>query len=253
MTDTHTHLYYNEECEAFIKRAIEAGIDRMIMPNVDTQSITPMKDLANKFPENFRMAMGLHPTSVGEDIDEQFSAIENELKSNSKDFIAIGEIGMDLYWDKTFLNKQQEIFHLQLSMAEKLQKPVIIHCREALNETLEVLSEHPASIGVFHSFGGSVEDVETILKQTDGRFYFGINGIVTFKNSNLRNVLLSIPKEQILLETDSPYLAPVPFRGKKNESAYLPYINAVVAESLGLTPNETATLTSNNSINLFGF
>lgn len=250
-TDTHTHPYYSEDADGFIQRALNANVDRMIMPNVDVSSIEPMKELAGKYPENIRMAMGLHPTEVKENGEEELSKILEELESGTE-YAAVGEVGIDLYWDKTFKDLQMKVFNAQLSAAERLNLPVIIHCREGLDETLEVLSAHGNVRAVFHSFGGTRADVERILKLND-RYYFGINGIVTFKNSNLRSVIPSIPKERVLLETDSPYLAPVPYRGKRNESAYLPYIAQTTADCYNMPLEELAALTRQNSIRLFGF
>lgn len=250
-TDTHTHPYYNSDGAEFIRNAIAAGVDRMIMPNVDVDSIAPMKDLARQFPSNLRMTVGLHPTEVKDDADEALHRILEELNSTDQ-YIAVGEVGMDLYWDKTFREKQMEIFDRQLSEATVRDLPVIIHCRNAVDETLEVLSGHPEARAVFHSFGGSGADVERILK-TNGKSYFGINGIITFKNSDLREVVRDIPIEKILLETDSPYLAPVPFRGKPNQSAYLPYISDAVGTAFGKSREEIARITADNSIALFGF
>lgn len=250
LTDTHTHPYYCDDSESFVQRAVAAGVDRMIMPNVDLDSLAPMKNLAAKFPENLRMAVGLHPTEVKEDADEVLKEILKELDSGTP-YVAIGEIGIDLYWDKTFKDKQMQILDAQIAEAEKRDLPVIIHCREGLDETLEVLSGHNKVRGVFHSFGGTVNDAERILALN--RFLIGINGIVTFKNSRLGEVVATLPSERILLETDSPYLAPVPHRGKANESSYLPYIAQTVAKAKGLTVDEVATITSNNSVTLFGF
>lgn len=251
LTDTHSHPYYCEDPEGFVRRAVEKGVNRIIMPNVDLESVGPMKALSGKFPDNLRMAMGLHPTEVKENADEVLDEILRETEGEHP-YVAIGEVGMDLYWDKTFAEKQMQIFDRQLSHAEKLGLPVIIHCREALDETLEVLSGHKENKVVFHSFGGSRKDAERVLLAGDDN-YIGINGIVTFKNSDLKNVLPVIPAERILLETDSPYLAPVPHRGKKNESAYLPFIARAVAEALNTTFEKIARITSENSLRLFNW
>lgn len=254
-TDTHTHPYYSEKetlsSEQFIFDAIDIGVTRMIMPNVDVDSIDPMRKLARQFPDNLRMAMGLHPTEVKEDADQKLNIIIKELNKHT-DYIAVGEIGIDLYWDKTFRDYQMEIFDRQLSEAEKLKLPVIIHCREAFDQTLEVLSGHNNVKRVFHSFGGTINDVERILRQSEDA-YFGINGVVTFKNSRLRDTVPAIPSERLLLETDSPYLAPVPHRGKRNQSAYLPLIGAEIARATGKTIEEIADITRTNSLDLFGF
>ena len=254
-TDTHTHPYYTREDiptpEEVIKAAIENKVDRMILPNVNIDSISIMKSLAAKFPDNIRLAMGLHPTEVKENADDVLSIILDEL-GHVGEYVAIGEVGIDLYWDKTFRDKQMDIFARQLEKASETNLPVIIHCRDGLDETLEILSDYKDVNRVFHSFGGTVVDVERILAQKDTS-YFGINGIVTFKNSRLREVITAIPKDNLLLETDSPYLAPVPFRGKTNQSAYLPYIATTVAQTINLSVEEIARITRTNSERLFGF
>lgn len=252
-TDTHSHPYYADSYEqsvTIVHRAIDAGVDRIIMPNVDINSIEPMHRLSSDFPANLRMAMGLHPTEVKENADDTLSEILTRF-DKSDEYIAVGEVGIDLYWDTTFRDKQMDVFDRQLDYASHCGLPVIIHCREGLDETLECLSGHRDVAAVFHSFGGTVEDVERIRRLGD--YYFGINGIVTFKNSKLSDILLSIGLDRILLETDSPYLAPVPYRGKKNESAYLPLVANKIAETLDKSIEEVAARTANNSINIFGF
>lgn len=250
-TDTHTHLYYAENAPDVVNRALESGVDRLIMPGVDLGAIKPMKTLADHFPNNIRLTMGLHPTEVKEDADDVLDAILTELQ-NDKRYIGVGEIGIDLYWDKTFREKQMQVFDRQLEAASQMSLPVIIHCREGLDETLEVLESYPNVNRVFHCFSGNIGDVERILSQHETS-YFGIGGVVTFKNSTLRNTLCAIPHNRILLETDSPYLAPVPYRGKTNESAYLPYVARSVAETLAYSLEEVASLTASNSKQLFGF
>ena len=196
------------------------------------------------------MAMGLHPIEVNDSADDTLSAIL-ELFGQRDDYVAVGEVGIDLYWDATFRDRQMDVFDRQLGFASSHNLPVIIHCRNGLDETLECLSGHRDVRAVFHSFGGTVDDVERI--RALGDYYFGINGIVTFKNSTLRSVLPAIPTNRILLETDAPYLAPVPHHGKKNESSYLPFIAATVAKSLGLSVEDIAKTTASNSVELFGF
>ncbi len=254
MTDTHSHPYMADTPALAIesvRRAISNGVDRIIMPNTDVSTIVPMKELASFFPENIRLAMGLHPTEVKETADADLKIILDELDSDSRRYVAIGEVGLDFYWDRTFEKKQMEIFDGQLTIAAQKNLPVIIHCREALDETLEVLSGHRGVKAVFHSFGGTPEDIDKIHKVGD--YYFGINGIVTFKNSELKNTLPFIPSDRLLLETDSPYLAPVPKRGKPNESGFLPYIAQCIADSLQKPLSEVIEQTSQNSVKLFGF
>jgi len=252
-TDTHSHPYYSEtpdKAVAIVRRAIASGVDRIIMPNVDLESIAPMTALAHQFPENLRMAIGLHPTEVNEAADDNLCAILESFDREEK-YIAVGEVGIDLYWDVTFRNRQMDIFDRQLDFASAHDMPVIIHCRNGLDEVLECLSGHRDVRAVFHSFGGTVDEVERI--RSLGDYYFGINGIVTFKNSTLRTVLPAIPTNRILLETDSPYLAPVPHRGKTNESSYLPFIAATIADSLAMTVEDIAATTAQNSLTLFGY
>ncbi|MDE5962247.1 MAG: TatD family hydrolase, partial [Duncaniella sp.] len=196
------------------------------------------------------MAMGLHPTEIGGSWESDLRIIHDELDANPADYIAVGEIGIDLYWDKTFKEEQMKAFSIQVDWAIERNLPVIIHCRDGLRETLEVLSAKKVKPkAVFHSFGGSVEDVKAIREIGD--FYFGINGIVTFKNSGLHEVLPEIGIERIVLETDAPYLAPVPYRGKRNESAYIVKTAARVAEIMSMSVDDVSRMTSDNAIGLF--
>lgn len=251
MIDTHTHLYLpvfesDSGSDATVRRAIDAGVDKMIFPNVDADTIEPMRRLSSRFAQNIRCAIGLHPTEVRENWEDTLTEV---LNAYDKKDVAIGEIGIDLYWDKTFREEQMKVFDRQCSFAREHDLPVIIHCREGLDEVLEILKGYKNVHAVFHSFGGSVDDVEKIRKHGD--YYFGINGIVTFKNSGLKDVLPCIGINRILLETDSPYLAPVPNRGKRNESSYLPYIAAYIAQYLDIPTSEVDTVTSDNALTLF--
>ncbi len=252
LTDTHTHLY-TEEFEGHgadaVRRAIDAGVTRMIFPNIDLASIAPMETLAAQFPGTISTAMGLHPTEVGEDSEGVLAAVMQRLETNPDRYVAVGEIGIDLYWDKTFEDRQMQVLDTQFKVALRLGKPVIIHCREGLDQTLEVLSEYPELRGVFHSFGGTVNDVERIRRDHD--FYFGINGIVTFKNCRVREALPAIGADRLLLETDSPYLAPVPHRGKRNESAYIVHTAAFCADAMGMSIEQIADITNDNATSLF--
>ncbi|WP_297062729.1 TatD family hydrolase [uncultured Duncaniella sp.] len=253
LIDTHTHLYLDEfgsEKTETVTRALQAGVTRMIFPNVDLSTIRPMKELHAMFPSATYMAMGLHPTEIGESWESGLRIIHDELDANPADYIAVGEIGIDLYWDKTFKEEQMKAFSIQVDWAIERNLPVIIHCRDGLRETLEVLSAKKVKPkAVFHSFGGSVEDVKAIREIGD--FYFGINGIVTFKNSGLHEVLPEIGIERIVLETDAPYLAPVPYRGKRNESAYIVKTAARVAEIMSMSVDDVSRMTSDNAIGLF--
>lgn len=254
MIDTHTHLYLEEfapDNDAAVERAIAAGVDTMIFPNVDGNTLEPMRRLHARFPRNTFMAIGHHPTEVnGNDIDAQLQYVADELEKRPEDYVAIGEIGIDLYWDKQYREQQMEVLRRQMTMAAERDLPVIIHCRDGLDEVLEVTgSLDKVPQGVFHSFGGTVDDVERIRRYGD--FYLGINGIVTFKNSRLREVLPAIGVDRILLETDAPYLAPVPKRGKRNESAYMIHTAGYVADTLGITPSRLDEITTASARKLF--
>lgn len=254
MIDTHTHLYLTEfgtpdEQHATVNRAIEAGVEKMIFPNVDLSTIGPMRTLAAGYPDNVAMAMGLHPTEVNQGWRDTLAAVEAEHLAHETDYIAVGEVGIDLYWDCTFVNEQMQVFDAQVSLAGKFGVPVIIHCREGLDQALEVMQGHTGVPAVFHSFGGTASDVDRIRRIGD--YYFGINGIVTFKNSRLRDVLPEITADRILLETDAPYLAPVPYRGKRNESAYLPSTAAFIAQTLSITSSTLSSVTTANAHALF--
>ena len=253
--DTHTHLYLpsfeteEENSSDVVARAIASGVDRLIFPNVDKTTVSPMHELADRFPDNIFVAMGLHPTEIGEDWEGVLSEIESHFRSNRR-YVAVGEIGIDLYWDKTFADQQMQAFDRQIAKAVDLNLPVIIHSREGLDQTLEVLQGYRDVRAVFHSFGGTEKDVDAIRRVGD--FYFGINGIVTFKNSGLKATLPAIGLERILLETDAPYLAPVPHRGKRNESSYIPLIGATVADALSTDTETVAEATTTNAETLFG-
>lgn len=252
MIDTHTHIYMDEFTDGggdALQRALSAGVSHMVLPNVDASSICPMKALHSRFPDDTSIAIGLHPTEVGDGWEKIVDEMEIELESGG--YVAIGEVGMDLYWDKTYRKEQMAAFARQLRIAEKHDLPVIIHCREALDETLEVIGKvKPRVALIFHSFTGSVDDVRKIRRVCDPMF--GINGVVTFKNAQpLRDSLPEIGIERILLETDSPYLAPVPYRGKRNESSYLPAICAKISETLGIDQKETERQTDINAKTIF--
>lgn len=253
--DTHTHLYLPEFTEnnahggvEAVDRAVDAGVTKMIFPNVDLTTVEPMKTLHACRPDSTLMAMGFHPTEVNEGWRDSLARIR-EIADDWSEYVAVGEIGIDLYWDKTYEEQQMQALECQMQWATDRDLPVIIHCREGLPQTLEVLQAFPNASGVMHSFGGTPKDVEDVRKVVD--FYFGINGIVTFKNSKLRNSLSAIGSGRLLLETDSPYLAPVPHRGKRNESAFITHTAHYVAECMGLDYDTVGKVTSENAGALF--
>lgn len=253
MTDTHSHIYLEEfdgDRDEAIARAKSAGLRHLVLPNVDLETYGRMTAVHEAYPAYTSMAMGLHPTSVGEDFRAVLDAVRRLL--DSRRFVAVGEVGIDLYWDKTFKEEQMEAFDTQLHWAEDRRLPVIIHSREATETIADVFRNYRGTLPacVFHSFGGTREDVALI--RSFGDFYFGINGVVTFKNSRLAEVLDTIGLDRILLETDCPYLTPVPFRGKRNESAYVPYVAAKIADTLGVTVDEVSATTDRNAAALFG-
>lgn len=253
MIDTHTHLYLPEfdtdgGGSAAVGRALAAGVSQMIFPNVDASSVGPLEALAAQYPGQIFRAMGLHPTEVGPGWENALDDIMSRITPDAG-YVAVGEVGIDLYWDRTYRAEQIEVFDRQAAKAAEMGLPLIIHCREGLAETLEVLGRHPGVPAVFHSFGGTADDVAAI--RSLGDYYFGINGIVTFKNSRLREVLPIIGPDRLLLETDSPYLAPVPKRGRRNESAFMPYIAAFVADTLGLSVADIDRITTANARRLF--
>lgn len=252
MIDSHSHIYLEEfdaDRSDVVARARQAGVRHLVLPNVDLDTVEPMMALHRAFPAYTSVAMGLHPTSVGENFRSDLAAVKAIFDRGG--FVAVGEVGIDLYWDKTYRNEQIEVFDEQLRWAERTCLPVIIHCREGLDEILWTFDNYGGTLPkcVFHSFGGTVDDVEAIRRRGD--FLFGINGIVTFKNSKLGDVLPAIGLDRILLETDCPYLTPVPFRGRRNESAYIPHIAAKIAELLGTTIDEVSARTDANAQRFF--
>ncbi len=252
LTDTHTHLYYETDVEKqsqLMDRCLLNGIERLFLPNVDTKSIEMIDDLVKRYPANCFAMAGLHPCDVKEDYQNQLSSIYTSIASRK--IYAIGEIGIDLYWDKATLQIQQDAFKKQIAWAKNLELPIVIHCREAFDEVFEVLdSDKDEKLrGIFHCFTGNLQQAK---KAIDLNFYLGIGGVVTYKKAGLDLVLGDIAIEHIVLETDSPYLAPVPFRGKPNESSYLIHIAKKVAEIYGVSVEEVAEITTENSMKVFG-
>lgn len=255
MIDTHTHLYLEEfdaDREHVMQRAFDAGVTYMVFPNIDTSTIVAMHDTFEEWGEHIFLAMGLHPTSVKADWREELDIILDELVTHRELYSALGEVGMDLYWDKTYREEQKEVLRKQLECAKGLSLPALIHCREALDDTLEVIREadfrEPV---VFHSFTGTVDDVKRI-RDTVADPWFGINGVVTFKNAEpLREAIKEIDVTRILTETDSPYLAPVPHRGKRNESSFLPLVVNKLAEVLDFDEGFVEYMTTVNFMQAF--
>lgn len=251
-TDTHCHLYvseFDEDREDMIKRAIDAGVTRMMMPNIDMDSIERISNLAKDYPSNCFPMMGLHPCSVKGDYSRVLGEIERLLFKGI--FVGVGETGIDLYWDTTFKQEQIAAFELQIEWAKQLALPVIIHSRESLDLNIDIITKMQDGRlrGIFHCFGGSLDQAQRI---NEVGFKIGIGGVVTYKNSTLPDVLPKVPPSMIVLETDAPYLTPVPYRGKRNESGYIPMIAAKVADALHISLMELSEVTNNNAAEVFG-
>ncbi len=256
MIDTHTHLYlpdYGEDKCAAVDRALSSGVTMMILPGVDADSIEPIRELHSLRLEATAMCAGLHPTEVKpENWTEHFERVEAELRDHPGEYVAIGEMGLDLYWDQSTLPIQLQAAEAQLDLADKLNLPAIIHCREAMPQMLDLMHARAGRLPqmVFHCYSGTGDDVDR-LRRLLPDVKFGIGGVVTFKKSQLPEILPQIGINHILLETDAPWLAPVPMRGKQNESAYVPYIAAKVASELNLPLQEVDDITSASARNFF--
>ena len=252
ITDTHIHLYADEfasDRDLLIREAIDKGVQRFFMPNIDSISVDRMIALTQKYPQNCFAMMGLHPCSVKENWKAELSAVEELL--SEKEFAAIGEIGIDLYWDKTFIKEQEVVFRRQVELANHYQLPVIIHSRESFEEIYKILLETKKEkpCGIFHCFTGNIDQAKRAIEIG---FYLGIGGVVTFKNSGLDKVIAEIDLKHLVLETDAPYLAPVPFRGKRNQPAYILKVAEKIAEIKGVSLEEVARITTENSKKIFG-
>ena len=252
ITDTHTHLYSNEfdeDRDEMIQRAIDTGVSRFFIPAIDSTFTQSMYNLEKAYPDNIFLMMGLHPTHVKDNYLEELQLVENEL--SKRKFYALGEIGIDMYWDKTLLPQQQDAFRKQIQLAKQYKLPIVIHCREAFNEIFEILEEEksPDLFGIFHCFSGTYEQA---LRAISYNMKLGIGGVVTFKNGKIDQFLNQIDIKHIVLETDSPYLAPVPFRGKRNESSYLVNVVDKLAIIYNLPQEEIARITTENSATIFG-
>lgn len=252
ITDTHTHLYseeFDQDRNEMIQRAIAAGVSRFFVPAIDSTCTESMYELEKEFPDNVFLMMGLHPTYVKENYLEELEHVEEELAKRK--FYAVGEIGIDLYWDKTHLKEQQMAFKRQIQLAKQYQLPIVIHCREAFDEVFEVLEaeKSPELFGIFHCFTGTYEQA---LQAVSYNMKLGIGGVVTYKNGKIDQFLHQIDLNHIVLETDAPYLAPIPYRGKRNESSYLISIIAKLAQIYNLSTTEIAERTTLNSKAIFG-
>ena len=249
--DTHTHLYlkqFNEDIDLVINRSKEIGVNKFIFPAIDSSHFNDMQNLKDKYPNSIYLMSGLHPTDVKENYKDELDFVVNTLKTNN--YVAIGEIGIDLYWDKSFLKQQQDAFRFQIILAIKHDLPIVIHCREAFNEIFEILDKENCDKlrGVFHCFTGTFEEAQRAI---DLGFVLGIGGVVTFKNGGIDKFLHKIELKNIVLETDSPYLAPAPFRGKRNESSYIIYVIEKLSEIYGISKEKIAEITSKNAEKVF--
>ncbi|HWZ03429.1 MAG TPA: TatD family hydrolase [Mucilaginibacter sp.] len=252
LTDTHTHLYYETDLQkraGLVERCINNNVERLFLPNVDAASVPKVFALTEAYPDMCYPMLGLHPCSVKDGWEDELNTIKQAIDQHK--IFAVGEIGIDLYWDKTTLAEQVKAFKTQIAWAKELKLPIVIHCRDAFNEVFEVLQQEQDEDlrGIFHCFTGNLEQAQKVI---DLGFYLGIGGVVTYKNSGLADVVAQIDLSRIVLETDSPYLAPVPHRGKPNESAYLVFVAQKVAEAQQISMEKVATVTTENSKLIFG-
>ncbi len=252
ITDTHTHLYseaFNEDRNVVIKKALDLGVERFFIPAIDSTYTNAMLDLEAKYPENIFLMMGLHPTHVKENYKEELAHVEEML--GDRKFYAVGEIGIDLYWDKSFLKQQQDAFVHQIRLAKKHNLPIVIHSRESFDEIFEILEQEKGAdlYGIFHCFTGTLEQAHQAISYN---MKLGIGGVATFKNGKIDQFLSQIDLQHIVLETDSPYLAPVPYRGKRNESSYIIRVLERLSTIYGLPQQEIAAITTANSKEVFG-
>lgn len=250
--DTHAHLYHKQfdgDREAMLQRALEAGVNKLFLPNIDLDSVEGMHALALAHPDRCFPMMGLHPCSVGEHNEAVMHRIEALLRKGG--YCAVGEIGIDLYWDKTWLLQQQEVFRQHVRWAKELDLPIVIHCRQSFEEVMAIVEEeNDATLrGVFHCFTGTPEEAQRVIAL--GGFFLGIGGVTTYPKGGLFETMQQVGAEHCVLETDAPYLAPVPFRGKRNESSYIPHIAAKLAEATGTTVDDIARITTHNAETLF--
>lgn len=253
LVDTHTHLYLEEfghDREEVVKRAISSGVDRLMLPNIDKGSINGMLALADQFPENCLPMIGLHPTSVKSDYMDELAVIESWI--NQRKFFGIGECGIDLYWDKTYAIEQEFVFRHHIDLARNYDLPLIVHIRDSFNEVISVLKDVNKKDlrGIFHCFSGSTEQANLAIHYG---FSLGLGGVITFKNNKMQETLKHIDLQHLVLETDAPFLAPTPYRGKRNEPSYVPLIARMVAEIKGIDVEVVAEATTANAKKLFNF
>jgi len=249
--DTHAHLYgkeFGQDRAAMIKRALELGVDKLLLPNIDSASIEGMLALEEQFPGHCHAMMGLHPCYVEEDPASEMALVREWLAK--RPFVAVGEIGLDFYWDTTHATQQYRVFREQLQLARQYRLPVVIHSRESTRQCIDEVKalQDGQLTGVFHCFSGTLEEAREVI---DLGFYLGIGGVVTFKKSGLDKIVEQVDLQHIVLETDAPYLAPVPYRGKRNESAYIPLIGEKIADIKNLKIEEVAAVTTSNARKLF--
>ena len=252
LIDTHSHLYdeaFDEDIDIVINNALEKGVAKIILPAIDTSTLERQKKLSASYPDIFYQMIGVHPTSIKEDYRKELDVVYNEISTNADSYVAIGEIGLDYYWDTTFAHEQQTALITQIEWANKYQKPVALHVRNAYAEIFEVLEKHSVDRrGVLHCFSGTLSDAK---KAVDMGYMLGIGGVVTFKKNELAKIVAELPLQNILLETDAPYLAPTPYRGKRNESAYVWNVAQMVAEIKNTSLEHVAETTLQNAIELF--
>lgn len=253
LTDTHTHLFlpeFDADRAEMIKRAIDNGVNKCFLPNIDATTVTALFKTCNDFPDTCMPMMGLHPCSVFADYEQQLTELKKYF--TQRKFYAVGEIGIDLYHDITFAEEQKKAFRIQVEWAKEMNLPIIIHCRNSFNEVMEIVSEmmDDRLRGIFHCFTGSIEEAKRVMELKC--FKMGVGGVVTYKNSTLPQVLSQVPLSYLVLETDSPYLTPVPNRGKRNESSYIPYIADKLSEIYHVPVEKIAKTTTQNAYEVFG-
>ena len=254
MIDTHSHIYeppFNADREEVIQRARQAGVEYILLPNINAASITPMLNMCHSYPGYCFPMLGLHPEDIEEDYRTVLADMEAMLDAPNHPYIAVGEVGLDYYWDKSKIKEQEETFRIQIEWAIRYHLPLMIHCRSAHRQLVQIMTEYcdEGLCGVFHCFGGSAEEAQELL-QFPG-FMLGIGGVVTYKNSHLAETLTSVPLERIVLETDSPYLAPVPYRGRRNESAFVVEVLHKVAQIFNVSEQEAEQVTNSNAKRIF--